>query len=149
MVDDVSGDGWLTPLDALLVINYLNAHALAAGEGEAAPHPNPLPGVPGRGSDLLAAALATGVFVTNPQVPGINGATTMVLMAVPEPLGSSQPLPEETSSDLTLAVPAQVHRHLPLRSASNGAFGGDWDATSAELEDALGDIAGEVGSQWQ
>ena len=73
----------------------------------------------------------------------------MVLMAAPEPLWSSQPLPDEISPASTLAVPAQVRRNLPQRSASNGAFSGDWDATSAELEDALGDIAGEVGSQWQ
>jgi len=32
---DVNADGWATPLDVLMVINYINAHTAALGEGEA------------------------------------------------------------------------------------------------------------------
>jgi hypothetical protein len=140
----VNGDGWVTPLDVLLVINYLNQRSLVAGEGEAAvadglTSPAGLPADPP----------ATGVSSLILPVPGIKAATTMFFSAVPEPQWSLPPLSSRISSDPKLPILTQARRSPAQRSESYEAFGDDWDATSGELEDALADIAGEVGLTWQ
>jgi hypothetical protein len=127
---DVNNDGICSPLDALLVINYLEDSSVGTAEGEASP-------VGSRNKPLeLDAGAVTAVALAseNCSVPSTHESTVSA--------GSSVGSAHETS--LTRESRAAEPRRTWHRSSGDGRTDQDRQKTLADLENVLPAIAEDV-----
>jgi hypothetical protein len=120
---DVNGDSFLTPLDPLLVINFLNARLTSSGEGEgeaagsSAALPSPAPAAsPTSGSALVAG--------NTPTIPPVLLAAPNVVFEL-RPASSDQPplLPSTTGSSPSPLDPRLISPELIADALQQPALG--------------------------
>lgn len=141
---DVSGEGELTALDVLQVVNYINAQPSGqpGGEGEAAID---------RG--VFAAQQTTDSHESSAyhvgwdSIPTYSAQSSNVLLVAAEPYGSHQTdspddVAAERQSDLKVGSPNEQSPDSWMPADDEP------EATWAELEDVLSDLAADVTAAW-
>jgi hypothetical protein len=154
---DVSGDGFLTPIDPLLIINYLNARLRPSGEGEGeGSAPPPAAGLaPATSSTAAASAVTSSGPVSAagnvPTIPPVLLAAPNVVFELRPTSGAaattppSPPASSTDPSDPLLASPELLTAVLPP-SWSDGLD--KWGSkksqeTSEDWEDLLDALAAD------
>jgi hypothetical protein len=154
---DVSGDGFLTPIDPLLIINYLNARLRPSGEGEGEGSAVPLAAglAPATSSTAAASAVTSSGPVSTagnvPTIPPVLLAAPNVVFELRPTSGAaattplSPPASSTDPSDPLLASPELLTAVLPP-SWSDGLD--KWGSkksqeTSEDWEDLLDALAAD------
>ncbi len=165
---DVNGDGIVSPIDALILINYINANPgqVVIPPGQPTPPyldvdgkdnaatPNDVflvvnalnaaafGGSEGEGASAVASAVTPRSVTATPAQLGVSSFSTLSYAQPARELGQGASVSSRsTASDLSLANAVCLPESRPVTDDPHRAVFDDWSADDSELDDALATMA--------